>query len=121
MEATNYSIRFKVNNIASKNPNYPDYVARRLDNYPLETVGVLNQYLFTYDNPSVRVTGETTPAFSDYRIIRGESNRDLISVIEFIEAQEKYQFSIQLKSNKNLKFRMWGQEIIVSESKNNAC
>ncbi len=118
---TNYLIRFKVNNKALKSSSYPDYIARRLDNYPLEKVGVLNQYVFSYDKDIVRVTGETTPAFSDFRIMLGESNRDLISVVEFIEAQEKYQFSIQLKSNKHLKFRMWGQEILVLDSKNSAC
>jgi hypothetical protein len=116
-----YSIRFRVNNSASVSAQYPDYVSRRLDNYPLGQVGVLNQYLISYDKRAVRVTGEETPAFSDYRIMRGEANRDLISIVEFIEAQEKYEFSIRLKSNKNLNFRMWGQELKVSESKSSAC
>jgi hypothetical protein len=117
----NYSIRFMVDNSASDSLAYPDYVARRLDNYPLDKIGVLDQFLFSYDKKIVRVTGEKTPAFSDYRIIRGEFNRDLISVLEFIEAQEKYEFSIQLKSKKSLNFRMWGQEVKVAESGRSAC
>ena len=117
----NYLIQFKVDNSATDSLEYPDYVARRLDKYPLDKIGVLDQFLFSYDESIARVTGEKTPAFSDYRIIRGESNRDLISVLEFIEAQEKYEFSIQLKSKKSLDFRMWGQEVKVSESRRSDC
>jgi len=117
----NYSIQFRVKNNALVNLKYPEYVARRLDDYPIDKIGVVNQFLFSFDKSIVRVTGEKTPAFSDYRVIRGESNRDLISVIEFIEAQEKYEFSIRLKSKKNLAFRMWGQELKVSESSSVPC
>lgn len=117
----NYLIRFKVDNSAPKSLKYPDYVARRLDNYPLKKIGVLDQFLFSYDKSIVTITDEKIPAFSDYRIIRGESNRDLISVVEFIEAQEKYELTIRLKSKKSLDFRMWGHTLTVSESRSNLC
>ena len=117
----NYLIRFKVNNFASNKSVYPDYVARRLDRYHLDKTGVLNQYLFSFDKRSVNVAGDMTPAFSDFRVTRGEKNRNLISVVEFIEANEKYEFTIQLKSHKSLNFRMWGQMLQVSKSESNAC
>jgi hypothetical protein len=117
----NYLITFRVKNFASEDAQYPDYVARRLDNYHLDKIGVLNQFLFSYEKNTVRVTAESTPAFSDYKVMLGESNRDLISIVEFIEAQEFYEFSIQLQSRERLNFRMWGQEIKVSKSRNVVC
>ena len=118
---SDYLIRFRVKNFASDSSSYPDYVARRLDNYGLNKIGVLNQYLFSYDKGRVNVSDETTPAFSDFRIALGENSRNMISIVEFIEAQEQYEFSILLSSNENLSFRMWGQDLKISESKTDAC
>lgn len=112
-----YLLTFSLSNNAKTDLIYPDYVARRLDNYNSKNIGVLNQFVLTYDRNYAQVIGQKISSFSDVRTIQGESNRNLLSIVEYIEAKEKYKFSILFKSKHYLKFRMWGQHIQLANSK----
>lgn len=116
-----YLLNFRLSNVASNDINYPDYVARRLDSYNSNKIGVLNQFIMTFDPRGAKVLNQAVSPFSDIRLIQGETNRNLLSIVEFIESQESYSFSILFKSRHALKFRMWGHQIQVSNSKSSNC
>ena len=119
-------LSLEISNIADANASYPDYVNRRLDGYPDQATGVLNEIILMVPTGQFNLEVLKLPAFATSTWALGESGYDIFRVIEFVAAKERarFQFTVQSSSDQPLYLRGWGhptQQINPGRSSGASC
>ena len=105
-----FEFTIDINNVASSETNFPDYVNRRLEGNPTKGAGTLTQVLAILPQGSSIPTWKGPSDWSAETLELGDG-RIVVTLVGTVQAGQSYSNSFFMQGPRSLKLLTWGQKI----------